>query len=318
MNQDGTINILDKSSNKSYSRLLGYIDDGEIGDGWYHVNPTEDKLVYSTAAGCTVEKIENGPSKACFRLIRRMNIPKEMEYYSHGIRRSGETVTMDIISDISLCKGSRKVEVDTTVINNAKDHRLRLVLPTGINSPSFFANQPFAFVERKTGIDFETQNWKECAVPEKQMSGIVFKRATDGTGLAFVSAFGLHECAALNDSDGSILITLFRSFRKTVMTNGETGGQIQGELNFKYSIVPIQKTDTYADLARIQDCLCTGIKSTSVQVPKEYTLSSPFSYFELKSKNICMSIFKRAEDKKEGNMIVRLYNLSDHLGFRVK
>lgn len=123
------------------------------------------------------------------------------------------------------------------------DHLVRLLMPTDINSKTYFAKQPFTFVERKTGIDLQTQNWCECAV--------------------------------LDDKQTSIMVTLFRCFKKTVLTNGEIGGQILGELNFKYSIVPMQANTTYTDLIRLQDCMQARFQSTSFRVEKAYQLPSP-------------------------------------------
>ncbi|HEY5584699.1 MAG TPA: glycoside hydrolase family 38 C-terminal domain-containing protein [Ruminiclostridium sp.] len=311
INDDGTLNIFDKVIGKSYEHLLSYVDDGEIGDGWFHANPVEDRVITSSGCECTVERVENGPSRTVFKIIVYMKVPESMNYHVHGISRSQDYVMLKICSLVGLSKGANHVEIETTVSNTAKDHRLRLKLPTNINTSIYFANQPFTFVERNVGVKLETQSWRECDVPEKQMGGIVGKRSDDKSGLAFVSAYGLHECAALNDEQGTILVTLFRSFQKTVLTNGEEGGQILGDLKFKYSIVPLQQEIIYADLTRLQDCLQAGIKSTSFRVAEDYVLPKPQSYIELKSDNVCLSILKRAENEEEGKIIIRIYNMSD-------
>jgi len=291
--------------------LLSYIDDGEIGDGWNHVKPVEDRVITSLGSECTIELIENVPSRTVFGVTNYMKLPVNMDYYVHGIRRSHENGILKIYSTIGLSKGSKSVDVETTINNTVQDHRLRLKLPTGIDTQTYFANQPFAFVERKLGIDLKTQSWKECDVPEKQMSGIALMRNSDKSGLAFVAAYGLHECAALDDGQGTMLITLFRSFKRTVMTNGEVGGQIQGELKFKYSITPVQPETTYADLIRLQDRIQAGIRTTGFRVSENYALPNPQSYFELNSEHICMSIMKRPESGDKNVIVMRLYNMSD-------
>jgi alpha-mannosidase len=311
INGNGTVNVYDKRTGKSYEQLLSYVDDGEIGDGWYHANPAEDRVITSIGAECTIERVENGPSRTVFRITTYMKVPESMSYHVHGIRRSQDYVTLKICSQVGLSKGSKHIDIETTVSNAARDHRLRLKLPTNINTPTYFANQPFTFVERDVGIKLDTQNWKECDVPEKQMGGIVGKRAADKTGLAFVSAYGLHECAALDDEKGTMLVTLFRSFRKTVMTNGEEGGQILEDLKFKYNIVPLQPEISYADLTKLQDCLQAGIKTTSFRVAEDYVLAKPQSYIELKSDNVILSILKRLENGEKDKIIVRMYNMSD-------
>ncbi|MBP1991881.1 glycoside hydrolase family 38 N-terminal domain-containing protein [Paenibacillus eucommiae] len=331
INDNGTIMVTDKQSGIRYDNLLSYLDNGEIGDGWYHASPVEDRIISSRGADCTIETIENGPVRTVFQITHEIKIPKYMEQQVHGLRRSNEQVKLVIRSRIGLSQGAHYVDVETAIDNQARDHRLRLVIPTGILSTSYFVNQQFAFVERKTGLRTETQSWKERDVPEKQMNGIVGKRfegvmgsggieagaeaGVSGTGLAFVSAYGLHECAAPDDQNGSLHITLYRSFQKTYLTNGEDGGQIIGPLSFKYALAVMDASTSYADLTRLQEHLQADVYSSSVKVDEAFVPAEPISYFQLSESDICLSILKRPEDNKGGELIVRCYNLSEQASF---
>ena len=310
VNGNGTIDVYDKLRNTSYNQLLSYVDDGEIGDGWYHANPAEDRVLTSAGCACAVERVENGPDRAVFRIVQDFRVPEAMDYGPHGIRRSQRDTTLKIVSKIGLSKGARGVDVETTVDNTACDHRLRLKIPTGIRSRSFFASQAFTVVERPVGVNAGTQNWKECDVPEKQTGGIVFKRDSDGGGLAFISAFGIHECAAADDEKGSLMPTLFRSFGKTVMTSGEAGGQLLQELSFKYAVVPMQPGTSAAELTRMQERMQAGVRSTVFRAPADYALPDARSFFELTGEELCMSMLKRPENLQEGSVVVRVFNLS--------
>lgn len=310
INDNGTITVTDLSNGKMYDDLLYYLDDGEIGDGWYHVNPVNDSVVDTTGFPCRIELFENGPARAVFKITKLITIPREMEYYRHGIRRSEDMTAMEITSYVGLSAGARFVDVETIVDNTARDHRLRLAIPTGIPSERYFANQPFAFVERLTGVDFDTQTWKECDIPEKPMSGIVGKREDDGTGLAFISAYGLHECAAFDDSRGTICVTLFRSYGKTVRTNGEDGGQIIGRHTFRYGIMPMQADTSYAQLIRIQEAMQVPVKSATIRVNADYRVPASNSYFEIVGEHICASMIKCPENEEQNQVIVRVYNMS--------
>jgi len=312
VNDNGTLSIFDKVSNRIYDQMISYVDDGEIGDGWYHANPVEDRVVASFGSECTIERVENGPSRTVFKVTNYMKVPNSMDYYVHGIRRSENYVTLKICSLIGLSIGSKAVDIETFITNTVRDHRVRLKLPTKIKSSSYFANQPFTFVERKPGINFETQDWKECEVLEKQMNGIVGRRNEDGSGLAFISAHGLHECAVLDDDQGTMLVTLYRSFGKTFMTNGEEGGQILEDLTFKYSIMPISSETGYADLIRLQDVLQTGVKTTACRVTESYVLPEAQSFFEVVGKDICLSVLKKPENEDKNAVVVRLFNMSNN------
>jgi mannosylglycerate hydrolase len=307
---NGTLNIHDKRSGKTYDGLCSYMDDGEIGDGWYHANPAEDRLVNSHGAVYSIERIENGPSRSVFRVTHHMKVPKRIDWSTQGIRRSDDYTVLKIVSLIGLSQGSPAVDVETTIENTAEDHRLRLELPTGLDSPSYYVNQPFAIVERHAGVRMDTQDWKECDVPEKQTGGIVAKRAQDGTGLAFISAFGIHECAGMDDDAGTLAVTLFRSTRRTVLTNGEEGGQLLGPLHFKYQLSLLDASTSYADLIRLQDKLQAGIHSTSYPAAEHNEPLGSNSYFQLTGSDICLSLLKRPQSGLSDSVIIRVYNVS--------
>ncbi|REE67958.1 alpha-mannosidase/mannosylglycerate hydrolase [Paenibacillus taihuensis] len=311
VNGDGTVSIYDKKTGASYDRLLSYLDDGEIGDGWFHVNPAEDRVVSSTGAPCTIEKVEDGPSRTVFRITHTLSVPESLDETKRNIRRSDRYRALRVVSLVGLSTGNAYVDVETTVDNSARDHRLRVLVPTGVAADSYFVNQPFAFVERPVGLRVDTQDWKECDVPEKQMGGIAGKRRADGSGLAFVSAYGLHECAAHDDEEGTLAVTLFRSFAKTVMTNGEAGGQILGEHQFAYRLALLDDAVTNADLVRLQDRLQAGFQASSVPVAAEYVAEMQGSFLELDSAHCCLSIMKRPESEEPNTVIVRLSNFSD-------
>lgn len=99
-----------------------------------------------------------------------------------------------------------------TVSNQAENHRLKLLLPTGIEDGRYFASEPFCVVDRACGQSLETQNWREVDSLEKAMSAFAGKRDQAGQGLAVVSAYGLHEVAGLEGPSGTLAVTLLRSF----------------------------------------------------------------------------------------------------------
>lgn len=313
INADGTIDILDKDTGKRYSRLLSYLDDGEIGDGWFHVNPVEDTVVFSQGSPCTIEKVDDGPASCTFKVTHYMRVPERMNKGVNGYSRSHERVDLKISSLVTLSKGHRWVDVKTSIDNIAKDHRLRLNIPTGIGTDTYYASQAFYFVERKTGFNRNTGNWKEADLPEKAFDGIVMKRDDQGDGLAFISAGGLHECAALDDGEGSILITLLRSFSKTHLTDGEPDGQLQQPLEFGYRLMPVRQGDSFGDLIRAKDCLQIGIKSATQRVSQDYLISEKSEAFTLYGDNIVLSLMKTPEDQQEGSIIIRCSNYSDDI-----
>ena len=305
--QNGEINIFDKKTKAEYKNLASFIDDGEIGDGWYHANPVNDVTVYSASTGARVEKIENGPSRCVFRVTKVMEVPECMNNAATGKSRSERYVKMPISLEVGLSENARFADVKLTVDNTAKDHRLRLSIPTDIDNKKYFAGQTFYCNERKTGIDYTMQNWREHDQYEKQTNGILGKRDESGNGIAFVSAYGLHECAGYDD--GSLAVTLFRAFKTTVSTMGEKNGQMSGELEYKFLLAPIDKTVTYSELVKLQDRLAAAPAYSCSEVSSDYKLTQK-SFAELSGENINMSIIKTPEDEEENALIVRVFNAS--------
>jgi len=311
---NGTLEILDKKTGKVYSNLCGFVDDGEIGDGWYHANPVNDIKVYSDGLGAVIEKIESGPSKCVFKVTRYMEVPKEIPREDADMfrskKRSEEKVVLKLVMTVGLSEEARRVDVKLNFDNTAKDHRLKLMIPTGITEDKYFAGQAFYMCERKTGIDYGTQDWLEPEQYEKATNGIVGKRDKNGDGLAFVSAKGIHECAAFNDESGLISVTLLRAFRTVTLTNGETRCQLNRPLEYEFALMPLDNDVKYKYMLKEQDIMATELLEKFVCTEKNAPLNPPKSYLSVEGENVVTSVIKCAEDSLENALVVRVFNAS--------
>ena len=310
---DGTLRILHKASGKVYERIGSYLDDAEIGDGWYHCHTADNRVVSSIGSPCTIEVESDGPAQAVFRVTNEMRVPRRIErstYHVHHMHRSEDWVSMPVTTRVILDKGSDVLRIRTTVQNTARDHRLRLLAETGITGEQYFASEAFGFVDRPCGIDPLSYNWVECDSPEKALAGIIGKRGNDGAGFAIVCAGGLHEGGST--SDGRLTVTLLRSFSTTRNTNGEEEGQLIGELNYEYAFVPMNANDPLGRLQRIQDCMTTGVKSSFVRASEEDVPKNRSLYRLTGDASLCMSTAKLPLDKEANTAIVRLYNPSEY------
>lgn len=312
INADGTINIKDKETGKEYRNLMSYLDDGEIGDGWFHAGLVKDRVVSSRGSRCVIEKIDDGPAACTFCITHYMRVPKRAVRDIHGFSRSDDTIDLKISSKITLGVGNRWVDVATSIDNVARDHRLRLKLPTGIEGNTYNASQAFCFVEREIGFNRDTGEWKEADLAEKAFESVVLKRDALGDGLAFISGGGLHECAVLDDENYSMIITLFRSFSKTHLTDGEEDGQLQQILNFNYRLMPIRSTDSFADIIRVKDCLQAGIRTVTERVSDTYLPKSNPGAFVLEGDHVVVSLIKTPEDLEKDAVILRCSNYSNN------
>ena len=220
------------------------------------------------------------------------------------VDNSEETEVLEITSRISLKSGSRYVEVETEVNNLSCDHRLRMVFPTGFQSDSYLVSQPFGMAEFPVGRDTSTDDYNEPDEYENIKRGVVAKRDGTGEGLAVISAGGLHEAAAF--PDGSLAVTMFRGFFKTVYTNGQPDGQLPGKLTFHFAVMPLRKEDSFGALQRVQDVLAAGIEASFVQNAKPELPAAESLLSITGDDSICYSTFAPSAD---GNaMVLRLYN----------
>ena len=308
---DGTVTLTDRQSGRAYTGLLSYEDDGEIGDGWMHVRPAADRIISGVGTDVVIEKLYDGPAEAALCIRSRLLLPGGVETAGGGLVRSEIYTPVPVCTVLRLGRTNRYVEVETQVDNTAKDHRLRVCLPTDIAGDTYQAGQAFTLVTRTVGANPSTQDWKEPAYGEHNFDGILVKRAADGTGLAFISGGGLHEAAALDDERHSLLVTLFRSFGQTVGTDGQPDGQLQGPLSFRYRLLPLTAEDSAADLVRCRDALQTGVRQYTATLPAAHTPGRETPFMELTGRALAVSAFKLPEDGEEGALIVRLVNYSE-------
>lgn len=311
INHNGTISITDKATGKCYDQLLSFTDGGETGDGWFHAAPDSDRIICSDGCEAMIELLHDGPNYCSFGINLNMQVPACMDYNRQYTRRSEHVRALSISSVVVLKAGARYVDVKTTVDNCCvRDHWMKLCLPTGILSEYYCADQPFYFANRPVGRSSLTQNWKEPERLEKAFSNIVYKKEKSGAGFAFLSAGGLHECAAYDDREGTLEITLFRGFSKTFLTDGQSDGQLSKPLTFDYRLAPIDQHTTPAELILLQKEFSAENYAFCCQTKEEIPRSSR-SVFSFESKDAAVSLLKTPESKESNTAVVRIVNYSN-------
>ncbi|MBM4030763.1 MAG: hypothetical protein FJ291_03155 [Planctomycetes bacterium] len=306
---NGTLTITDRGTDEVYSDLLTFEDRSEIGDGWFHTHSETDEIALSTACPAQVIVVADGPEIVTFRVAVTMSLPARFDRLTE--RRSAERVPLAITSLISLRRGARTVEVETIVENNAEDHRLKLLLPTdAAEAKTYLAHHPFDLVERRIALDPETARWQEMEQVEKPFLGLQAVGAGK-RGLAFLSAGGLHEGGVADDARRTMLVTLLRSYRRTVGTPGESDGLELGTLRYRYALMPfageLPRAEALCQLARLQAGLITrqtGRQSSGYPLMAGSAASQ--SFVEQRAGALVVSAVKRAEDGSA--LIIRLWN----------
>ena len=238
VHSDGTFDVLDKHSGRIFAGLNDYLIDRETGDGWGHVKPLcNEEIIHSVSAQTAVT--EDNLLRTTFEITRDYEVPEEILFsgtvnaFYGSTALSAHRKRLRIVTSVTLDRISSGLKLHTRIENTIKDCRLRLRIPTGIKG-SYFAGQTFTVLERVPGREKGdlTCDYREAETIEKNFNGFAGKRDAVG-GIALLSSYGLHEISG--SESGELLITLFRAFRRTVMSEGEAAGELQKILNYDYT-----------------------------------------------------------------------------------
>lgn len=304
---NGSLTVTDKRTGETYSRLLTFEDIADIGDGWYHGVAVNDQQVASTASAAEVILMHDGPGQCSFRVRTHLKVPAAFEAEQH--RRSATFVELLCDSVVTLRAGGERIEVTTTVDNTACDHRLRVLFPSGVEgAQTYFSDSAFDVTERPISLPADNHRRHELAVETAAQQ--TWTAVGDGRrGLAVVSS-GLLEATVRDRPDRPLALTLFRSTRRTVLTDGQPLGQLPGPMTFSYWIVPFAGELPRTLLGRHGQLLAAGIRTAQLQ--PRHLLAQPWKggrlpaeggLLALEGDALCTSI-----RQVDGATEVRLYN----------
>ena len=260
---NGTLTITELRTKAVYERCLTFEDTADIGDGWYHGRAVNDTTFVSSACASEISLVANGNHLATFRIRTQMTVPAEFDFTA--MRRREERATLVMDSLVSLRPGADRVEITTTVTNPAKDHRLRVLFPSGATTAkTYLADAPFDVIERPIALRADNHLYREPEIetkPQQSWTAVFGK----GRGLAVIST-GLLETAVRDLPERSLALTLFRGTRRTVLTDGEPEGQLNTmPLTFRYWLVPLTGAPDRRQLAEYGIQVGAGLRDLCLQ-----------------------------------------------------
>lgn len=152
VNNNGTIQIVDKFNEKTYDNLNYFEDTGECGDYWTFYDLYNNKTYNSQGCNADIWIEDNGPLSATIAVKFTMDLPQysiiPIKGYQGESRRSDETRSVNITVHYTLKRDSKKVDVRVKIKNTVEDHRMRVLFDTGINSEFSYASGHFT-VDRR-------------------------------------------------------------------------------------------------------------------------------------------------------------------------
>lgn len=310
INSDGTINVTDKSNGKVYSELLRFEDTGDVGSEYTYVPTKGFEPIYS-GGDAEIELVRDEPFTAEYKITVKMTIPvsADDEYYverdtvvplrERKSGRSDELVTMDIVSHVSLSKNGRSVGIKTEFENKAKNHRLRVLLPTGLKTSQHKVESVF---ESATRNNRHKPTFTYPSGCEHQQGFVMMNDGKNGFAAANI---GLYEYEIVNDD--TIAITLVRAVDEL----GDWGvfptkrSQQLKELSLEYSLIPFtNESEAY------NECKSFAVPMLAVQVTEHNdTITDMNGILNWDGNMIVNTAFKKSQKRED--IIMRYVNYSD-------
>ncbi len=308
INDNGTFDIVHKVTGKEYKALGYFMDSGEAGNAWQHRTPHDDVVVNSLGNAAKIAVVRDGRCAVTFKVELEMEVPAEKT--SDGTGRSEYTAVIPICRYITLKRGVPRLEIRTELENNARDHWLRVVFPTGLDTNYSFANSHFDIVKRDIQLP-DTDTWKEATLGTKPMK--TFADLNDGEGGLAVTVRGLQEFEAIDKPDRPIAVTLLRAFpivlevseqKKQIMP--DMGPQCPGKHVFEYAVYPHTGNTFTGGVQAQAEEYAVPLRAVQFAPSSEGTL--PWSMGMLKSQpeHLIITAVKKAQ--KHDAIVLRMFN----------
>ncbi|MEK4366195.1 alpha-mannosidase [Paenibacillus sp. FSL M8-0212] len=331
--ENGTATIEDKVSGAVYRGLNSYENTGDIGNEYVYRQPEGETTLTTEHLKADLRIVEQSPYRAVMESVLRWDIPAEADelfelekrqmvpFTERKAQRVKNTVPLVITTTYTLEAGSNMVKVKSEFNNQAKDHRLRALFPSGLLTEDHYADSIFEIAKRSNTPA------KEWVNPSNAQHQQAFVHVTDGAHGLMIANKGLNEYEILQREEGSkIAVTLLRASSEL----GDWGvfetpeAQCLGPQSVEYAIIPFA-----GDAAQSGACASAyvyPIPWTTLQLGAlartfereshagadahkvELPLSKQWLAWNAQGSSLAFSTLKIAEET--GDLIARWYNLN--------
>lgn len=243
---NGSLTVEHKQDGTVYSGLNVFENTGDIGNEYVYRQPEGEQTLTTEHLQADVRIVEQSPFRAVLESVVRWEIPASADetfirekqqmvpFTERTAQRTEQTVPLVITTRYTLEAGSELVKVRTSFNNQAKDHRLRALFPTGLNADHHYADSIFESAKR---ANVPAKEWINPSNAQHQQA---FVHVTDGKHGLLIANKGLNEYEVLRDGQNTIAVTLLRASSEL----GDWGvfetpeAQCLGEQAVEYAIRP--------------------------------------------------------------------------------
>ena len=331
VNADGSYNLLDKKTGRMYENLGFYEDTGDMGNEYIYIQDSGKQVVSTKGMKAEISCVERNAFRTVVEICHKMMVPSGMDEellrqremcidpYTRVANRSSELVEMDVKTVLTLEKSAKGLRVATTICNQAKDHRVRVILPTGLDTSMHMADSAFEVVRRNNR---HNDTWKNPCGCERQQCFVAME---DAKGGLLVANRGLYEYEILEDQGNAVAVTLLRC----VAEMGDWGyfptpkAQQIGTFCLEFEVVPFaagETGDAFREGYAFQEDLTVeqaGLERAFLRKPGqvkpelvEGELPLEMSFLAFEGDGIHMTAFKKGQ--KKDDLFVRFVNNMEH------
>lgn len=259
INENGTFDMTCKATGAVFKGIGGYEDTGDIGNEYDYHQSTDLTAFYSKDTAAKIELAADEEYMAQYKITTVMRIPRGVDdthmrevlscvpCYDRTAKRSSELTDLVIETVLTLERHGAGVKVKTVINNTAENHRLRVLIPTGMKCETHIAESVFEAVKRPNKRGKNRVNPSDCG----RHQGFVMMKE-DKTGLMAVNR-GIYEYEILEDN--TVALTLLRA----VSDMGDWGAfptrlsQCLKKIEPEYEIIPYTDDDeAFSEAAAFQ------------------------------------------------------------------
>jgi len=295
--------MLDKTAGKLYTGLHVFEDIGDTGDPW-HFKRAGEPVAPRSASSITC--VENTPYRAAIEVKLKWELPKARPPSApSGVAERGMVAVRSLFS---LARSAKRLEIETTIDNQCRDHRLRVCFPTGMIAETTYAGGQCHVDERPTKLP-DMSNWLE---PVDGYPNFGFAGMSDGkTGLAILN-IGLPEYFVKGADHNILALTIMRATQLRRWPEGASdalaaGAQCLGKQTVRYAIYP--HAGNWPEGRVLQEYRSFAvplIKSEIIGAPR---LCAESSLMTITPDSLELACIKKAE--RENSLVVRVWNPAD-------
>lgn len=312
----GELSISNKLTGENIGNALYFEEDEDAGDS-YDFSPTEDGKI-STLRKCEILEVKKSKNIEIMKLLHKKG-QREIETF------------------LELRVSEKFIRVNHKIKNTIENHRVRVILSTGVNSKTSLSDQGYSLIQRENENKY-LKSWKEdgfaeAPVPIYALENLV--ALNEKNKIYTVMAKGLKEYEVLENS--KIALTLFRSVGVLGKDNllwrpGRASGinnkvvytqdaQMLREMSFEYAITFNNISDSFENklfntLDKYLDRYATyqlqklnlfEERLERFEIPLNLTnINEEYSFFNVDNNDAIQSVLKESYEKD--GVILRLFN----------